>query len=837
MRLSGLFYFYRLRLRTRWVQESFALIGIAVGVALVFAAQIANTSMTGSMKQLVGGTFGEATLQVAQPDRSPFDGRTLEEIRAVPGVDVAAPLLEKHATVSGPSGTSSALLMGIDRSLAGLEGRLTRRYRATRLPTRHLLALPEPIVQKIGASVGGHVTISAGAIKHRVRLNLALGASDIGSLTHSPIAITPLANAQDLAGTPGQVTRILIKPVEGETESVRQSLVARAQGRYEVKRGDSDIRQFEQAATPSNQSTALFSAISALVGFLFAFNAMLLTLPDRRRLIVGLRIDGYSPLSVLQILLFDALVLGITATAAGLVLGDVLSRALFDNSTGYLTFAFAVGEQRIVEWQSAAIAVVAGLGSALLAAMLPLQDTLGRKPPSITEEGEPVSQRRALTLLGASAGCFVLSMATIVIAPGLPLPAIGMLVASLMLGLPAAVRGTLALAEHLLLRMRSAVPMISLGELRSMPTRSLALTATGALAVFGSVASQGAKSDLQTGLDRSSHDVNAAADIWVAPGGTPNLLATDPFDSHAEARLRQLPDVRSVGVYRSSFLDLGDRRVWVFAQPRDSAQPIPSSQLVEGDVDQAERRVRAGGWAVVSERIAAERDLHVGSRFTLPAPRPQSLRVAALSTNVGWPPGAIVLNQGDYSRSWSSGRPSAYQVMLRDGVPPEQGLAAVDRALGPSSALTVETGAQREALHRATSRDALSRLNQLSALVLIAAVLAMAAATGGVVWQRRMRLASLKLDGFDELTVWRALLLESALLLGTGCLAGALFGLCGQQLLDRALSAVTGFPVVYSVSIGFAVVSFVLVTAIAVSIAALPGYLAARVSPAVALQE
>ena len=470
MRFSGLLYFYRLRLRTRWVQEFFALVGIAVGVALVFAAQIANTSLAGSMKQLVNGTFGAATLQVTLPDRSGFDGRVIKDIRAIPGVDVAAPLFEKQAKVTGPDGTHTVLLMGVDRSLAKLGGRLTRRYRATRLPTERLLALPEPIVDGIGAVPGRRMTLSIGAQKHRVRLNFALTSGDIGSLTHSPIAIAPLTYAQNLAGTPGQVMRILIEPASGKTASVRQALVAMGRGRFEVRAGDNDIRQFEQAATPTNQSTALFSAISALVGFLFAFNAMLLTLPDRRRLIAGLRIDGYSPLSVLQILLFDAVVLGLTATLVGLVLGDVLSRALFDNSSGYLSFAFAVGEQRIVEWQSAAIAAAAGLGSAVVAALLPLRDTFGSRAPSTTEESEPLSQRRTLTLLGVGVGCFMLSMATIAIAPGLPLPAIGMLVASLMLVLPAALKGTLALAEHLLLEVKSAVPVISLGELRSMPS-------------------------------------------------------------------------------------------------------------------------------------------------------------------------------------------------------------------------------------------------------------------------------------------------------------------------------------------------------------------------------
>ena len=46
--------------------------------------------------------------------------------------------------------------------------------------------------------------------------------------------------------------------------------------------------------------------ISALVGFLFAFNAMLLTVPQRRRLIADLRRDGYTPLTVIAVLLLDA---------------------------------------------------------------------------------------------------------------------------------------------------------------------------------------------------------------------------------------------------------------------------------------------------------------------------------------------------------------------------------------------------------------------------------------------------------------------------------------------------------------------------------------------------
>ena len=149
----------------------------------------------------------------------------------------------------------------------------------------------------------------------------------------------------------------------------------------------------------------------------------------------------------------------------------------------------------------------------------------------------------------------------------------------------------------------------------------------------------------------------------------------------------------------------------------------------------------------------------------------------------------------------------------------------------------METRSQREQRLRATSRQGLSRLTQITSLVLIAAVLAMATAMGALIWQRRPLLADMKVDGFDKLVLWRSLLMESALLLGVGCSIGALFGLCGQLLLSHALAVVTGFPVVTSVSALVALGSFLAVTSVAVAIVAVPGYLAARVRAAVVLQD
>ncbi len=413
------------------------------------------------------------------------------------------------------------------------------------------------------------------------------------------------------------------------------------------------------------------------------------------------------------------------------------------------------------------------------------------------------------------------------------------LAVSLLLFLPVLLNLAIVAFDRLQRRMTGASTYLAVIELRSRAnrTRSIAIAATGAIAVFGSVAIQGARVDLQRGLDASAHGIDSLAAIWVTPAGTSNSFATTPFRNVETGSLARLPGVAAVRSYRGSFLDWGERRLWVLAPPRAAAHPITPSQIVSGNVGAATAALRGHGWIVVSEALAAEHHLHVGQLFVLPAPRPTAFRVAALSTNLGWPPGAIVLNAEDYARAWASEDPSAYQFELTPGASAIVVSAEIRRALGPQSGLQVATAGQRQRLHYAQATQGLSRLAQIRTLVLIAVVLAMSAAMGAAIWQRRVRLADMKVDGFDRGVLWRALLLESVLLLGAGCSIGALFGICGELLLSRALTVVSGFPVAQSIGIPVAIASFVLVTAVAVAIVAVPGYLAARVRPAVSLQD
>jgi putative ABC transport system permease protein len=835
VRLSSIAHLYRVRLKERLVlvQELLAVLGLAVGVALLFASQVASASLNGSVKQLTHGIVGQSQYQLIARDPRGFDERLVGEVQGLGGVRAAMAVLDERVSVIGPAGRAAVDLIAGDPRDVSVAGPLLRHFRSALLAHQRALALPEPIAHAIGAGSLQPIKLQVGASVVPAFLAATLQASDVGALVNSPVAVAPLAYAQQLTGMQGRITRIFVEAQPGRGIGVRAGLQRLAAGRLNVEPADYDATLFGQAAEPINQSTQTFAAICALVGFMFAYCAMLLTTPLREGLIRSLRRNGATRLETVKTLLFDALMLALLASLIGLALGEVLTITVFHVNAGYLAFGFPIGSQRIVTWQNVAVAVGGGLLAACVGVLTPVREIWLRPLRHISNLPDRFLGGWGIAALIAGSGCLGVTTVILFAAPQSAIIGIATLILALLLLLPILLEAVVGAFEWLLGSFDGGWGRLAVAELHSprTRTRSLAIAATGAVAVFGSVTIQGSHANLQHGLDRLAHDVAGVTDLWIAPRGPQDLLATTPFRDTASATLAALPGVRAVGSYRAGFLEYGGRRVWVLAPPYTAAHPLPPSQLVAGNLSLATARLRAGGWAVLSQAIARQHHLHIGQAFTLPSPQPMTFRLAALSTNLSWPPGVVILNPADYVRAWESSELSAYNVILAPGASTEQVRNEIQRVLGPASGLTVETAQEREGSFRAASRQGLSRLTQISLLVLIAGALAMATAMGAMIWQRRRRFARMKVQGYSTSALWSALFCESALLLGTGCLTGALFGIYGQLLLSHALLSVTGFPVVFSAGILASIGSFVLVTSVAAAVVAVPGYRAADVAP------
>ena len=179
---------------------------------------------------------------------------------------------------------------------------------------------------------------------------------------------------------------------------------------------------------------------------------------------------------MIGVLLLDALVLGVAACALGLVLGDELSIHLFRSNPGYLGSAFAVGTQRVVGWQSIAVAAGGGMLAAVVAVLSPRCATSShairwRRPlpkrarwPAAQRCGRRAQERYACWAPPRS--CWQ--------DPGLALAGMVLLVAALLFVLPAALALVLALLRRIARALTGAVGHVAAMELSAARSRAVA---------------------------------------------------------------------------------------------------------------------------------------------------------------------------------------------------------------------------------------------------------------------------------------------------------------------------------------------------------------------------
>jgi putative ABC transport system permease protein len=805
--LPTLLLFYKRHLKVQPLRELMAVGGVAAGVALLFAVQVAHHSITGSFQEVARGVAGRASLEVAARGPEGFDEHVAEEIEGMNGVVAAAPILQQPVRVAGPNGTRALTLVGANEQVLPLHGRLSREFQRAGEKSRHgLIVLTESTAQAIGVKPASELRLLIGAHTTHLALAATVSSGNLGAAAGSPIAAAPLPIVQSLAHLQGRVSRVLIAVHPSEERAVQRALSERFGGRLNVRGVGSEAKLLAQAAAPEAQVTLLFGVISLVAGVILAFNALLLASGERRKFVTYLIEIGTPDSMVIASLAFDALILGVAGSILGLVLGDVVSLLAFQTLPGYIAAAFSLGSARIINAEVVLLALAGGMIAAFAAAGLPAISILRS-----TAEAKPETVGRALSLTGrlrlsdalTFAGGALLVCASVVVAwlaPATTVVALVGLVGGLVICLPLTARYLLRGAQAGSRRSGDPALHLSLAELRSAPTRSVALLATGTVAAFLMVLIGGSVSNVKQAASRGASDLLSNASLWVKPGGPENVYTTQAFRYQGtERQLKRLSVVSSVLPWRDSFLDLPNRRVWVLAVPPQTPNEIAPSQLISGTLSTADRRLREGGWVAVSEPIAREAHAHLGGPIILPTPAGRrTFRVAATIANYGWLPGAVVMNADEQARLWSASEASQLAVTLKPGVTIQAGKDALQRALPSGSALAVRTVSERRTEVSSVIGSTLSRLNDTTIVVLIATVVSVIALMVGAIWQRRGRLNSLMSIGMGTGQFARLVIYESGSVLLCGCVIGAAAGLLGQSLIDSWLHHTTGASVRYA---------------------------------------
>ena len=213
MRLSSIAHLYRIRLKARvvLVQELLAVLGLSVGVALLFASQVASASLNGSVQQLTNGIVGQTAVP-ARVTRSArlrrtAAGRGAAATRCQCRDAGAGRARERHRPVRSAG-------RGPDRRRSALSK--CRRSAAATFPLRDprpsagACACPNQSRRRSGRGSLQQIKLQVGASVVPAFLAATLQAAEVGALVNSPVAVAPLAYAQKLTGMRGRITRIFV---------------------------------------------------------------------------------------------------------------------------------------------------------------------------------------------------------------------------------------------------------------------------------------------------------------------------------------------------------------------------------------------------------------------------------------------------------------------------------------------------------------------------------------------------------------------------------------------------------------------------------------------------
>jgi putative ABC transport system permease protein len=843
-------------LGARKLRSFLTIVGVALGVAVLFASLSAGATMDAAVDRAASDEMGRAVLRVQALEERGLSPVAVQVAEQEAGVSVAAPALERKTYLAAsPNQTATAKLpapvtvLGIDPAREPAlhdtplaSGRLLSDTDAQSALITETLAAQEKL--GVGDSISLNGTVAAGPQAYRI-VGIVQGDGPLPDAA-GRLVFVPLGSAQTLFGTTG-VSRVDLGVKAGTSaDELIGQLEATINSEPYLLSKQSDLADSLRTEMADFRSALLLvAAVVLFAGAFLIFNTLSMTVAERTREIGLLRVAGTTRSQVMSFVLLQALVLGVAGSLLG-VLGGVGLAALalsWVRSSGPIALAAptpSAGSVAMAVIIGVVVTLAASLEPAWRAGRIPPVEALRRGPAGVAAGG---ARLRWLVLVFG-----VLAVAALAIWPrgsGADVATGGVAAGggSGMWG-PLAIYGLLLVAVLLVPRLLgpllrfAGIPFrifrneerLARSSLERDPSRT-ALTA-GALVVGLAMV---------VALGTAAQDVHKIGTSWLAetiPGS--ELLTsirpvstTDPIRDQL-AGMTGVKSISPIGLFGVPYQGLRQEAAAVVG--RDY---LADGRLVfvadGGDRTAALTALDAGGSVIVPRSLADQVGIRLGDTLNFATgPTPTRLRVVGIVAH-SIPAGAqeaILMGWSDALGPFGATGADFYAVRYAPGQEAASrdalDAAATQYALDPNDVSRVQ----------GTVGDALDRIFRLlDALALIAVLVAglgMANTYSMSVLERVREIGVLRATGMTSRQVWGMVVVEAGLLGIFGAIVGAVVGLIVGALLVAWSSA--GFGLVFEppwASIALAVVFGVLIS-IAASI--YPAGLASRLSIVRALQ-
>ena len=387
-------------LAARRLRTILTVLGIGLGVAVLFASLVTNVGIDRSIDRTVEDLVGRADLRVAAFQERGLSARTVEAIASTAGVEVAAPSLERRIYLRREVGSLGPLPPPV--TVLGIDPRLDPRIRDLRLVAGSPLlrndesaaVISERLAAADGLALGSELTLDGPGATERFRVVGIVDADGplVGAAGRS--VILPLISAGRVFGTDA-VDRVDVRVAAASSAAeVEAALVDRLAAQPYVLSSPRQLGAALRSSTAEfGATTAMIAAIALFVGAFLIFNTLSMTVGERIREVGLLRSAGATRRQVMAFVLAGAGVLGLLGAAVGVAAGLVLAAGM----AAYLEAVTTVPFRGLdVPPMAAASAAAVGILVTLAAALEPAWRA-GRIAPveALRPASHPVRGQRA----------------------------------------------------------------------------------------------------------------------------------------------------------------------------------------------------------------------------------------------------------------------------------------------------------------------------------------------------------------------------------------------------------------------------------------------------------
>ena len=857
------------RWRTERARVLLTVLGVALGVSVFVAVQLASRSAMASFSDTVDAVSGRANLQISAVADG-FDERLYARIRREPGVLAAAPVVEVDAlaragrapVADSASAVEIGTRAGYDETLMvlGLDPFVERPFArlaeapesldvaaAMSLLTRPgSIAITRTLAARHGLSRGDTLTVLASGVPVPLTVTAILGSEALQQAMGGNVVIADIATVQEVFARTGRLDRVDLIVAPGDRDRVSTSLAKWLPADARPERPQARTQQVENLVSAFSLNLLALSFIAIFVSTFLIFNAVALAVVRQRRDIGVLRALGLTRGQVVTLFLGEGLLLGASGGLAGAVLGALVANLALPQVGRTLTVLYLVGQTtRLWLDPSTLIAGFAlGIVSALVSALAPALEASRTRPGATLREGSQLEAgRMPYRQLGVAGGLALIAaggVAAWTIAARQPMG--GFVSAFLLLAGFSLVAPLWTLAAE-----RLASPIARrFGIAATLGARAVRETAARASVVIAAVmvaVGMLVALTIMVGSFRATVDTwitqSLRGDLYVEPVGHRASQRASSLPPELVLGTRGLPGVAAVDTYRASSLVLDGLLANVVGVEFEVQRKFGRLQFVGGaDARIVLARALSENGVIVTESFAHRHRVHAGQLLALPTPAGRVMvPIEGVFYDYSTDAGAVLMDRALYAKLWRDDRTESMALYLEPGMPSDSIRAAFVRLAGPGRLLHVTPNSELRKRVLLVFDETFQITWVLQTIAVFVSVLGVISTLTTLVLQRRRELAVLRAAGALRGQVRTLVLVESGVLGAAGSLLGCAAGIVLALLLVHVINRqFFGWSIRMSVDPWVFVRAVVLMTVTATLAGLLPARLAAGRATASALR-